>query len=225
MSEIDDELERMEKEIDKGSNDLKKLGFWKLVARIKKDSKLSQEFAEQVGRIERKAFEKKIRFKVSIWFGHGTEIAVVILGIALIWLGFAHPSELMRSVSLMLASVILSTGIHPLAHYAAGRIYGINFLYYFPDGPAKIEPTLKIDYTSYLRAHPRHRAVMHLAGPVATVLAALLCLLLGLLASAAWWAKVFLALYFLFILSTDVFLSPKKGDIKRVKRELNAQNS
>ena len=50
MSEVDEELERIEKEIDKGSNDLKKLGFWKLVAEIKRDPKLSQEFAEQVGR-------------------------------------------------------------------------------------------------------------------------------------------------------------------------------
>ena len=167
--------------------------------------------------------EKKVWFKVSIWLGHATEIIGMLLGIALIWLGFAHPGELTRSVGLILASVILSASVHPLAHYAVGRLYGINFLYYFPDGPAKIEPTLKIDYASYLRAHPRRRAAMHLAGPVATVFAALACLTVGLTADIAQWAKISLLLYFLFMLATDVFLSPKAGDIKRVKRELNAQ--
>lgn len=218
-------LNVVEKEVDKGNYDLKKLGFWKLVAEIKREQKLSQEFAEQVGRVERKAFERKVWFKVSIRLGHAAEAAGMLLGVALIWLGFVHTAEFMRSISLVLASVILSASVHPLAHYAVGRLYGINFLYYFPDGPAKIEPTLKIDYASYLRAHPKHRAAMHLAGPIATVLATLICLAIGLLVEIAQWAKILLLLYFLFMLATDIFLSPKAGDIKRVKRELNAQNS
>lgn len=212
-------LDAMEREVDRGS--LKLLGFWKLVAEIKKDPELSQKFADQVGRIDRKVFEKKVWFKVNIWFGHATEIMGTILGAALIWMSFAHASELVRSMSLVAASVILSAAVHPLAHYAVGRLYGINFLYYFPDGPAKIEPTLKIDYASYLRAHPKHRAVMHLAGPTATVFAALVCLIVGLTAEIAQWAKILLLLYFLFMLATDVFLSPKAGDIKRVKREIS----
>ncbi|MBI5253659.1 MAG: hypothetical protein HY930_04585 [Euryarchaeota archaeon] len=223
--EVAERLDAVEREVDKGDCDLKKLGFWKLVAEIKRDPELSQEFAEQVGRIERKAFERKVWFKVNLWFGHATEIAGTVLGIVLIWLGFVHTAEFMRSMSLVLASVILSASVHPLAHYAVGRLYGINFLYYFPDGPAKIEPTLKIDYASYLRAHPKHRAAMHLAGPIATVSAALVCLIVGLTADIAQWAKILLLLYFLFMLATDIFLSPKAGDIKRVKRELNAQNS
>lgn len=216
---IAERLDAVEREVDGG--DLRLFGFWKLVAEIKKDPKLSQKFADQVGRIDRKAFEKKVGFKVSIWLGHAAEVAGVVLGAALIWISFAHANELVRSLSIAAASVILSAAVHPLAHYALGRLYGIKFLYYFPDGPAKIEPTLKIDYASYLRAHPKRRAAMHLAGPAATVLAALACMAVGLLAEIAQWAKIFLLLYFLFILATDVFLSPQAGDIKRVKREMN----
>jgi hypothetical protein len=215
---IDEELERIEKEVEHDYN-LRKLGFWKLVAKIKKDPQLSAKFAEQAGRIERKASEKKVRLRINIWLGHAAEISAMLLGIALIWLGFAHSSELARSLSLVLASVILSMSVHPLAHYAVGRFCGINFLYYFLNGPAKIEPTLKIDYASYLKAHPRKRAAMHLAGPIVTISATLTCLVLGLVASILQWAKILLLLYFLFTLATDIFLSPKAGDIKRVKRE------
>ena len=178
------------------------------------------EIDEELERIERKASEKKVRLRINLWLGHAAEISAMLLGVALIWLGFAHSSELTRSLSLVIASVILSMSIHPLAHYAVGRFCGINFLYYFLNGPAKIEPTLKIDYASYLKAHPRKRAAMHLAGPIATISATLICLVLGLVASILQWAKILLVLYFLFILATDVFLSPKAGDIKRVKREL-----
>ncbi|MBU4491683.1 MAG: hypothetical protein KKD69_04385 [Euryarchaeota archaeon] len=36
------------------------------------------------------------------------------------------------------------TTLHPLSHYIIGSLLGIRFTHYYLNGPAKIEPTLKV---------------------------------------------------------------------------------
>jgi hypothetical protein len=218
-TKIQEELDLIEGEVSRGNYALKELGFWKIVAGVKRDPALIDRFADQIGRIDKQVFEKKAWIKVNIWAGHVIEAAGTILGLGLIWLSIYHASEIIRSLSIVFASLVLSSTLHPLAHWVVGRALGIRFLFYFPNGPIKIEPSLKTDYGSYLRARPRRRAIMHVSGPVATNLAALICLVIGLSMDISQWAIWILLLYFLFMLGTEIFISPKAGDIKRVLRE------
>lgn len=218
--DIEEELERIEGEVEKGNYDLRGLGFWKIVAEVKKDPSLVERFADRIGGIDRKVFEERVWFRVGVLTGHLAEVAGTILGAGLVWLSLSTPSGVLQGLSLVFASLILSSTLHPLAHYTVGRAFGIQFLFYFPDGPAKIEPSLKTDYSSYLKAKPRERALMHISGPVATNGVALICLAIGLYTGVPTWALLALAGYFLLALGTEIFVSPMAGDMKRVKREL-----
>lgn len=209
------ELERIERRVDIG--DYKSKEFWQVVARIKVSGERAK-LAEWVGRIDKKIFEKKTRVRVGVTTGNFFEIAGAAFGFYLIFLGRRAAAEV-AGAYVLVAAFILSATLHPLAHYFVGRKAGINFLFYFPDGPAKIEPTIKIDYASYLRAEPLARAVMHAAGPVATTFAALLCLAVGFYINVAYWAKLALVFYLLLILGTEMFMSTRSGDLKRVIRE------
>ncbi len=53
------EFERIEAAVDAGQADLRALGFWRLLARVKADQVLAHHWAEQAGRIDRKAFEAR----------------------------------------------------------------------------------------------------------------------------------------------------------------------
>ncbi len=121
-----------------------------------------------------------------------------------------------------------------MAHYLAGKLFGISFTFYFLNGPIKIEPTVKTDYASYLKARPRQRAVMHLAGAIATTFSPLLVLVLGYFLGAPTLPVFALVGLFFFFLSTELVPlvltkldSPKilgmdfrKSDTYRAVREL-----
>jgi hypothetical protein len=68
---------------------------------------------------------------------------------------------------------VLYFTVHPLAHYVAGKAGGIDFTYLFFDGPLRIEPNIKIDYSTYLLASVRARVAMHLSGITSSLLAVL----------------------------------------------------
>src|SRR5919106_6155186 len=62
MSEVQDyqgAFARIEREVEEGRRDLGALGFWRLVRQIKRDPALSHHWAEEVGRIDRAAFERR----------------------------------------------------------------------------------------------------------------------------------------------------------------------
>src|SRR5918996_4553397 len=54
-----DALARIEREVEEGRSDLGALGFWRLVRQIKQDPALSHHWAEEVGRVDRAAFERR----------------------------------------------------------------------------------------------------------------------------------------------------------------------
>ncbi|GBE54029.1 MAG TPA: hypothetical protein ENH28_05260 [Euryarchaeota archaeon] len=220
-------VESIENELDKietaftDVNSLRELGFWKFVSKIKRDEKLRQTLSDRAGRIERKAFENTIKLRVNLLTGNLIMAGFTISGILAIAVSLTCTSEAIRSYSIIAASLILSFSLHPLTHYVVGKLSGINFLYYFPDGPARIEPSLKVDYTTYLKASQKRRAIMHLSGVIATILAALFCLLVGISLDIYGWAKGALFFYFVILFLSDSLMSKKYGDIKRFKRELN----
>jgi hypothetical protein len=211
--DIQRELEQIERE----GKPLTK--FWKLVSEVKKNPELVDRFATQMGRIDAQAYEKKAWVRIGVNAGNALEAGGALIGFGLLIIGIKHQNEFFRGVAIVMAAFILSATLHPLAHYVAGRLAGIKFLFYFPNGPIKIEPSLKIDYATYLKAPSKHRAMMHLAGPIATIISTFACLIAGLTADLPAWAIYTLGFYFLLVFLTDLLLSPKAGDVKRFLRE------
>ena len=81
-------------------------------------------------------------------------------------------------------------------------------------------PGIKIDYRSYLLASPEGRAWMACVGRDREQARPARCApVLACLVAPAW-AAWFIVGYELFIIGTDVFISTRRSDWKRVRREL-----
>jgi hypothetical protein len=230
--EYQDEFARIEREVDAGNTDLGGLGFWRLVRRVKQEQRLAEHWADVVGRIDRKAFEARVRFRFPVWLGNavlvgGAAVIVVALVVAVRLAG--GPSATGATVAGLLAVAAaggLSGAVHDLAHWLVGRAVGIRFTHYYLDGPLRIQPGLKIDYASYLRAGPGQRAAMHAAGAVASKLAPFAVFAGVYLPHAARGFELFPEWSLWAILAigvgqivTDAVWSTKRSDWKRVKRE------
>ncbi len=110
------------------------------------------------------------------------------------------------------------TTLHPLSHYFTGSLCGIRFTHYYLNGPAKIEPTLRIDYSSYLKAPAKQRALMHLSGVIGTVAAPLIAALFAIY-KGAYGAVFNLGIIFLLLIIFELLTSMKIGDLMKAKRE------
>jgi hypothetical protein len=223
------ELDRIEATVDAGDTDLRSLGFWRVVALIKRDDELIERHADQVGRIDGKAFRQRIRFRAPVWVG----VVLQLLGIGVaaglvafaVWNAGAGADraldvELATGAGLPLAAFALSSGIHTFAHYIVGRAVRIRFTDFFFAIPPPPLPGLKTDYATYLRTGPVARAWMHASGAVATKLAPFAILAFAPVADAPAWTVVLLVVLGLFQIVTDVRFSTKASDWKKVRREL-----
>jgi len=178
--------------------------FWAIVRKVKQDSALTDDLANLVGEVDAELFKRASFFQVPLLVGNLLEVLGLVLGLALVYAGL-NPGLVPVTAStgvktgalLVLGQLTLATVVHPLSHQAVGRLNGIQFSFYFLNGPAKIEPTIKTDYSTYIRAPARGRARMHIAGAVATNLASLLVLVFGYTAGAPVWSLVVMALVFL----------------------------
>ncbi len=61
---------RIEAAVDAGESNLSKLGFWRALRAVKLDPALSEHWADQAGRIDRKAFENGVKLRFPVWFGN-----------------------------------------------------------------------------------------------------------------------------------------------------------
>jgi hypothetical protein len=228
-----DAFARIERAVDEGNTDLGRLGFWRLVDRIKLEPALSKHWAEQVGRIDRKASETRIRWRLPIWLGNlvlalGAVVSAALVPAALaIARRSAGPEPAISGLLVVAAAAWLSVSVHCPAHYIVGRMVGIRFHSYFIGGPLRVTPGLKTDYETYLRASPSRRATMHAAGALASKAAPLAVFLGAYVPHAAagydllpaWSLWAVLAMGALEIL-TDIVWSRKVSDWKKVGREL-----
>lgn len=168
MKEIESELDRIEEAVLKGNYSLGEMGFWRIVTKVKKEPELTRKFADQIGRIDRALFREKALISVPLKLGHFIEIVTTLFVIVILYRLIS--SGIHTGIALIAGTFVLMATLHPLAHCVVGRIFGIKFTFYFPDGPALIEPTIKTDYASYLKASPMKRAIMHAAGPLISTL-------------------------------------------------------
>jgi hypothetical protein len=233
VREYQEEFARIEREVDAGNSDLSRQGFWRLVDQVKAEPRLAHHWAEVVGRIDRKAFEGRFRPRFPVWFGNlvlltGTIVlaALVPVGLALAE-GFDRPRPGWGGLLILVAAGGLAVTVHAPAHWFAGRLAGIRFLGYFLDGPLLIQPGLKVDYATYLRATTAARATMHAAGAVATKAAPFAVFAPAYLRHASmnydllpsWSLWAVLGLGVLQIV-TDILWSTRFSDWKKVRREM-----
>ena len=223
-------LDRVEAAVAAGHDDLKGLGFWRLVGEIKRDGSLIDRHADQVGRIDTAAFRARVPLRVPVWAAAILQVLAIAAGAALVAFAvgnaggdpadaFLDPAAA-SGLALLLAAFLWSAGAHSLTHLLVGRIVGIGFTDFFLAVPPPPLPGLKTDYATYLRATPTGRAWMHASGAIATKLAPFVALAFAPTADAPWWAVVALLALAAFQISTDVFLSTRSSDWKKVRREL-----
>ena len=187
MKEIESELDRIEETVLKGDYSLKEMGFWRIVMKVKKDPELTHKFADQIGRIDQALFRAKARVSIPLKVGHFIEIAMTLFVIVILYRLLS--SGIYTGIALLAGTFVLMGTLHPLAHWAVGRIFGIKFTFYFPDGPALIEPTIKTDSATYLRAAPMKRALMHAAGPIISTFVIVAALAVATAIKAPSWAS------------------------------------
>ncbi len=138
--------------------------FREVVESIKREKINDDEMLENLEKLSRKRFSERVRFTLNVSMGNLLEATATIAVVVMV---FLIDSEWMLYIS----ALALMTILHPLAHYLTGAFFGIRFTHYYLNGPAKIEPTLRIDHISYLKASGKKRALMHLSGVIGTVTA------------------------------------------------------
>jgi len=217
--QVEAELERIERAVEAGATGLSGLGFWRLVRELKADPALAERFADRAGRIDQEAFVRGVRVRLPVGLGNAALGVGTALGAALLGWAVACDEPGQAAIGLIGSAAVLSVSVHDLGHWAAGRAAGIRFTSYFLDGPLRIQPGLKTDYATYLRASPRGRARMHAAGAVATKAAPFVSLALWPATSAPGWAALVVLGMGLVQITTDVLWSTKKSDWKRYLRE------
>jgi hypothetical protein len=203
--EVRKTLDKIKEEMAGGDYSIGEKGFWAIVNQVKRDPVLVEEFADQIGMIDAEAFRRWARLVVPLKLGHLMELVASLISFAILWYGVGSTGTL-QGTALVTGAFALITTLHPFAHYVVGRLLGIRFLFYFPDGPALVEPTLKTDYATYLRATPLRRAAMHAAGPVISTLVFILTFILAYELQAPEWSLWVLAGFL--VLNTPFELVP-----------------
>lgn len=231
--EIDRVLSEAERVLEGGGKtDLKRLGFWKAVASVKRDRALVDRYADRIGAIDRRAFEQSVLIRFPAAFGLLLDLGGVAVGIALIyvsshWFGVSLPQPLgsspWRELSFLAGFGALLGMSHTLAHWVVGTLMGIKFTHFFSVPPLRPQPGFKIDYASYLRTPAYQRAWMHASGAIVTKLVPFgvypFAIGDGLQPWAVW---TILAIGFIQI-ATDAFISVKASDWKKFRREMRVR--
>ncbi len=218
LEELGDELDRIGAAVAAGNRDLRRLGFWRVVGRIKRDQVAIGLYAEAVARIDTRVFRAGVRTRVRPWIGVAAMLVLAAGGVAAVvlagvWTGF------WAGVALVAAGVAWSVGWHLPAHAFAGWLAGISFTDAFLGGPPPPRPGLKTDYATYLRAEPSMRAVFHASGAIATKLAPFVALALWPATNAPPWAAWVLLALGIVQIGTDIAFSRRSSDWKKVARE------
>ena len=214
------EFDRIEAAVDAGETDLRGLGFWRLLSKVKADQRLATHWAEQAGRIDRKAFERGIRFRLPLWFGNLVVALGIGAGAAAVAIAVSTDSPELAGWALVFAALDWSASFHSPGHWLVGRAMGMRFLAYYVRDPILPVPALKLDYATYIRVSPEARAWMHASGAIASKIGPFLALAFWPATVAPAWAAWVMAGYGVLIIGTDVFISTRKSDWKRFRREM-----
>ena len=185
--------------------------FKGIIESIKREKINDDRMLEDIEELSRKKFDERVWFTINVPLGNMLEGAATI---AVLIMVFMIDSDWMLYIS----ALALMTTLHPLAHYLIGVFFGIRFTHYYLNGPARVEPTLRIDYFSYLKASGKQRALMHLSGVLGTVAAPIIASMIAVYKGAP--AVAFnLLFFFLMLIVFELLTSTKIGDLMKAKRE------
>ena len=219
--EVDATLGEIERVFDEdASAGLSGRGFWQVVATVKGDSKLREEFGDRIARLDQEGFSRWAMMTIPL--GIGTLLAIIGTGFgaALIAVAFSA-DEPINGALILIGMLVLYTTLHSLAHLFVGRIVGIRFTHWFIGEIGRPQPGVKTDYASYLRTPARARAWMHASGAIVTKIVPFAVVPVAAAADAPGWSIVGLVAVGVFGLITDSLLSVKTGDWKKFKREMS----
>lgn len=217
--DLGSDLDRIEAAVAVGSTDLRELGFWRVVARVKPDRLLVGRYADQIGRIDTAAFRAGVKLRVPVWVGNALLLLGAVVGGLAVWAAYACTTPLWKGLALIAAGVIWAVAVHSPTHWLVGYLVGIRWTDYFLGGPPPPRPGLKSDYGSYLRADPDSRAWMHASGAIATKFAPFVALAFWPGSGAPGWAAAGLIALGVLQIVTDLTLSTKSSDWKKFARE------
>jgi hypothetical protein len=218
---VEQVLDRAQTALDEGRT-LDGTGFWKAVGAARRDAGLAGEYAGRMASIDRQAFEQAVRLRVPAAVGTAILAAGTGAGILAIALASGISGRLGRSVVFLGAFGVLEVTTHSLAHWLVGRLMGMRFTHYFLGGPPPPRPGAKLDYATYLRVPPARRAVMHASGAVVTKVIPFALIPIARSLDLQSWVMYLLVVIGIGQVATDVLLSTKASDWKKVKRELRA---
>ena len=197
-------------------------GFWKAVGAARRDFSLADRYAERIAAVDRTAFENGVKLRVPAAAGTAILAGASAAGVAALVLAEGIDNRFVRSVVFLGALGALEVGTHSLAHWAVGRAMGMRFTYYVLGGPPPPRPGAKLDYATYLRVPPTQRAIMHASGAVVTKILPFALIPAARSLDLPDWVIYLLVLIGIGQVVTDVLLSTKSSDWKKVKRELKA---
>ncbi|MDD5617396.1 MAG: hypothetical protein PHH85_14495 [Candidatus Methanoperedens sp.] len=203
--------EELRNKIEALKTDYSGKGFREVVEIIKKERINDDMLLKDLEEFSLKRFSERVRFTLSVPLGNLLEGAATI---AVLIMVFFINSDWMLYIS----ALALMTTFHPLSHYLTGALSGIRFTHYYLNGPAKIEPTLRIDQVSYLKASGKQRALMHISGVIGTLAAPLIAALIAV-SKGANAAAFNLFILFLLLIIFELLTSTKIGDLMKAKRE------
>ena len=199
-------------------------GFMRAVRAMKADPELARRYGDRLAEIDARRFRGR---SVGLKAGVLLMSLPLIASVPLFWVGARLEGVAQVGVFLVATLMLMST-LHTLFHLITGTLLGMRFLYVFLNGPARVEPTLKVHYGTYLRATPLRRALMHLSGIAGSILGSFLGLLIALRTGSG---EAAIALGLLFLLNIPFEFSPpllvrlgfrsfRKSDAYRAFREL-----
>jgi hypothetical protein len=217
--ELDEGFARVEAAVRAGDTDLSRLGFWRLLRRVKADPQLSTRWADVAGRIDRTVFEAAVRLRFPVWLGNAVLLIGTGVGALAVVVAMRAEDEVVAGLALVAAAGVWSGSVHGLAHWVVGRLVGIRFTCYFVRMRLPPWPGLKTDYATYLRTPPGARAWMHASGALATKAAPFVALAFWWATDAPAWGAWACAALGAFEIATDVLFSTKSSDWKKVARE------
>lgn len=236
--EIDRTLSETERALEGGGKpDLKRLGFWRAVGAVKRDRALVDRYADRIGAIDRRSFERRVPLRFPAALGVVVDVFQLALGIALIALtmppsatGSPAPLELVpvwrtppwRELVFLAGMGAILVASHTLTHWIFGTLAGIRFTHWFAVPPFKPQPGFKTDYASYLRTRAVSRAWMHASGAIVTKLVPFAAYPFALQAELDPWAIWLILGIGVIQIATDALWSVKASDWKRFRREMRA---
>lgn len=176
----------------------------------------------------------KARRKIPVWLGN----AIEIIGLAYGFLSFFLINQLLYSLPKLMVLLVSWFCFwffsHCLAHFAIGKILGVNFLYYFVskssltklDIPiisflAKLFPVLgiKIDRSTFKSISPKKKAMVYASGTLASMISPMVCLIYAVVYLENWMGA-FLSLITAGNIVFTLIFSAKVGDLSKARNSL-----